>query len=679
MPFVPPNLDQRTFEQLVTELRRRIPTFTPEWTDLNDSDPGITLAQLFAFMSEQLLFQVNQVPEKGLITFLKMVGGERHPASPAVADVTISLATTTTTAERTLALSAGTRVETAGPPPGEKTPVRFETTTSMLLVNGDLVDVVSIDCSRNVTSLKTANLSTSETFFPFPTGRVGEELFLVLDLNPPGASWPPGRFRLRVNRAGSLEVGEPPLSVETGVEPRLTWSFSSDTITSGSTPVLTFIDFEPAADSTNELTRSGYLEFEFKDDADAARFKRAAGNVDVKQFQDKFVIRARLARPDAYLDLGLPELKTIRLNTVPARAVQTVTNELLGSSTSQPSQRFVLARTPIIPLSTVISVRPPGSATAVQTWHEVPDIFAADSDDLVYQLFPATGEILFGDGVHGAIPPPDDGSQAGGNITAAVYQFGGGAKGNVGAGALTNVFPIDAIAAPLKATNVLPAAGGADEQSTERALATAPALVRSRFRAVSADDFAALALETPDVRVERALALPNTRPQGSPGTVLGAVTVLLVPFAPFETSITRPIELPAFVAAAVLRFLDQRRLITTEVFVQPAPFRRVTANVSLVVQPLARVNDTRTAVVQSLDRFFHALVGGTDGQGWPFGGTIFFSQVFQRVLEVPGVARVERISIALDGAAAVECQDVTLRPGELLFSGAHVVEARSTP
>src|SRR4030095_7551674 len=130
----------------------------------------------------------------------------------------------------------------------------------------------------------------------------------------------------------------------------------------------------------------------------------------------------------------------------------------------------------------------------------------------------------------------------------------------------------------------------------------------------------------------------------------------------------------SFVAAAVLRFLDQRRLVTTEVFVQPAPFRKVTANVSLVVQPLARINDTRNGVVLALDRFFHALVGGTDGQGWPFGGTIFFSQVFQQVLQVPGVARVETITIALDDGTPVECRDVPLRPGELLFSGQHVVQ-----
>jgi predicted phage baseplate assembly protein len=207
MPFVPPNLDNRKFEDIVTEIRRRIPTFTPEWTDLNDSDPGMTLAQLFAFMSEQLLFQINQVPEKGLITFLKMVGGERHPASPAVADVTLSLKSTSSSSDTSFDVTAGTAVLTSGPPPGQKAPVRFETQIPFMLVNGDLVDVISIDCSRNVTSFAAVNASGTESFAPFPTGRVGEELYFVLDLNVPGATWPAGAFRLRVNAAGSTDVG----------------------------------------------------------------------------------------------------------------------------------------------------------------------------------------------------------------------------------------------------------------------------------------------------------------------------------------------------------------------------------------------------------------------------------------------------------------------------------------
>jgi len=429
MPFVPPNLDNRKFEDIVTEIRRRIPTFTPEWTDLNDSDPGITLAQLFAFMSEQLLFQINQVPEKGLITFLKMVGGERHPASPAVADVTLSLKSTSSSSERSFNISAGTGVLTAGPPPGQKTPIRFETEIPFMLVNGDLVDVVSIDCSRNVTSFAAVNAAGNESFLAFPTGRVGEEFFLVFDLNVPG-NWPAGAFRLRVNAAGSTDVGDPPNDVTPPDEgPRLVWSFGSGTDSSSGVDVLTFTDFTPSEDSTGELTRSGYLEFTFQDAAAAAAFVRASATDDIAQFQNKFVLRARLTRPDAFADVGLPSIATIRLNTVPASAVQTVSNEPLGASNGQPSQQFRLARTPIIVGSTAVQVTPPGGIGGVETFHEIDDIFTAGPNDLVYELLPATGVLLFGDGVHGKIPAPDDGSIPGGNVKALVYQFGGGKIG----------------------------------------------------------------------------------------------------------------------------------------------------------------------------------------------------------------------------------------------------------
>ena len=52
MPLPGLNLDDRTFEQLYQELRRRIPAYAPEWTDHNDSDPGITLMQMFSWLAE---------------------------------------------------------------------------------------------------------------------------------------------------------------------------------------------------------------------------------------------------------------------------------------------------------------------------------------------------------------------------------------------------------------------------------------------------------------------------------------------------------------------------------------------------------------------------------------------------------------------------------------------------
>src|SRR5438067_1533374 len=70
-----PNLDNRAYADLVEEARALIPTFDPEWTDHNPTDPGITLIELFAWLTEMLIYRTNRVPAQHLITFLKLLNG----------------------------------------------------------------------------------------------------------------------------------------------------------------------------------------------------------------------------------------------------------------------------------------------------------------------------------------------------------------------------------------------------------------------------------------------------------------------------------------------------------------------------------------------------------------------------------------------------------------------------
>src|SRR5512142_428151 len=91
MPLPIPNLDDRTFQDLVDEAKRRIPRYCPSWTDHNVSDPGITLIELFAWMTEQYIYRLNQVPDKNYIAFLDLIGVRLAPAQPARGDVTFNL------------------------------------------------------------------------------------------------------------------------------------------------------------------------------------------------------------------------------------------------------------------------------------------------------------------------------------------------------------------------------------------------------------------------------------------------------------------------------------------------------------------------------------------------------------------------------------------------------------
>ncbi len=85
-----PVLDDRSFDQLVAEAKARIPVHTPEWTNLNSSDPGVTIVELFAFLTDNLLYRSNRIPEANRKKFLSMLGISLQPASPGQGLVTVS-------------------------------------------------------------------------------------------------------------------------------------------------------------------------------------------------------------------------------------------------------------------------------------------------------------------------------------------------------------------------------------------------------------------------------------------------------------------------------------------------------------------------------------------------------------------------------------------------------------
>src|SRR5437764_670381 len=83
MPLPTAAIDTRTYQDLLDEARNRIPVHNPEWTNFHKSDPGITLLELFAFLTESLLYRVNQVPDRNRRKFLALLGVPLRPASAA--------------------------------------------------------------------------------------------------------------------------------------------------------------------------------------------------------------------------------------------------------------------------------------------------------------------------------------------------------------------------------------------------------------------------------------------------------------------------------------------------------------------------------------------------------------------------------------------------------------------
>src|SRR5215212_2226207 len=83
MPLKIPLLDDRKYQDLLDEALARVPVHNPEWTNFNKSDPGVTLIEVFAFLTESLLYRCNQIPERNRGKFLQLLGVPLRPGESA--------------------------------------------------------------------------------------------------------------------------------------------------------------------------------------------------------------------------------------------------------------------------------------------------------------------------------------------------------------------------------------------------------------------------------------------------------------------------------------------------------------------------------------------------------------------------------------------------------------------
>ncbi len=150
MPIESPNLDDLRFQTVRDLLIRQIPIVAPEWTDHNDSDPGVALIQLFSYLAEQVGFRLNRVPDKNYVEFLKLIGITLRPAEAAKTLLQFILAKPETTDG--FLITKGTQVKaksgggTAGPP-------TFETDADLDAVPAQMAALVTT-ASANLRDIK---------------------------------------------------------------------------------------------------------------------------------------------------------------------------------------------------------------------------------------------------------------------------------------------------------------------------------------------------------------------------------------------------------------------------------------------------------------------------------------------------------------------------------------------
>ncbi|UVJ39191.1 baseplate J/gp47 family protein [Arthrobacter sp. CJ23] len=131
-----PNLDDRSFAELVAGARERIRQIAPEWTDLSVHDPGITVIEAFAYLTDTLMYRLNRVPDKLYAVYLNLLGTSLYPPSTAETMLEFSRsAAGSGAAGQEIRIPRGTQVSCPPGVPGSPQPV-FTTTTAAVLAAG---------------------------------------------------------------------------------------------------------------------------------------------------------------------------------------------------------------------------------------------------------------------------------------------------------------------------------------------------------------------------------------------------------------------------------------------------------------------------------------------------------------------------------------------------------------
>jgi predicted phage baseplate assembly protein len=354
-------------------------------------------------------------------------------------------------------------------------------------------------------------------------------------------------------------------------------------------------------------------------------------------------LRVRLAE-GRYPAGRAPTIDFIRANVVEAENLSTIRDEFVGISRGLPHQVFTLQHQPVwVPTET--TVRADGASGALALWIQEtgqpaepwllkPDLLASGPEDPHYVLNASTGEIRFGDGKNGRIPT------AGAEIVARLYRYGGGKAGNVGAG-LINA-PLTVLTGVEKVTNDRPAVGGRDEQNIEEFKQRAPVRLRHRNRAVSIKDFAELTMEVGGIA--KATAIPLMHPDHLGVEVPGAITIVVVPDS--EDVPPQPSQAQL---EQVCRYLEPRRLLTTELYVKGPEYQKIRVMAHVSAQPYAAFDDVARRVKDELNAFLDPLGrAGSESSGADFGLELFPTSLYAVILSVADVKRVLYLELTVN-------------------------------
>jgi hypothetical protein len=712
MPLPTAAIDNRTYQDLLDEARNRIPVHNPEWTNFNKSDPGVTLLELFAFLTESLLYRVNQIPDRNRRKFLSLLGVPLQPATPARGLVAFA---NERGPLRPVTLADGLEVR------ARAVPFRTEQGLDVLPVEArayckqpkPLSDADKPYYEKLYTTYLDAGPPKELRLYeavPLPadgidlgSGTVDGAVWVALLIrgaDKPAPSTPPAldavKAEVRRQLANrTLSLGVAPLSPEPqrSLTPAGRPGRDAQTLLQVQVPrlpaggllpddpaqrVARYVSLPAVFPGRSVLAEPGVVQVTLPDAAGLglwANFQpQESGTGDFPPALDDTALNDRLVTwlrvsprdPDtddpAKLRVGL---LWVGVNAAAVTQRAHVAGESLPDGTGEPDQSAALAQAPVLPGSVRLTVVTGGQA---EEWREIDDLAPAGPEvptpdprqppgtapppprrSKVFALDAEAGRLRFGNGLAGFRPP------FGARLFVS-YDVAAGAAGNVGPNAIDGG-PL--LPAGLKVTNPLPTWGGAEAETVDEGERQIPRYLQHRDRLVNAADFETIALRTPGADLARVDVLPAFNPElgdNAPGDTPGAVTLMVVPrWDPRHPDTPEPDQ---HVLDTVCDYLEPRRLVTTELFLRGPVYKPVWVTVGIQAAGGLAIAPVCAAVRQALTDFLSPLPGppGDDGEptrpGWPRTKPVVAMELLAVASRVDGVLLVNGVTVAGDGGAA---------------------------
>lgn len=663
-----PILDDRSYEQIRDELIARIPVYAPEWTDHNPSDPGIALIELFSFLTENLLYRFNQIPDATKLEFLRLLQIPLEPAHPSRSMLAL------TTKEAAGVLVKGNSQTTAGD-------IKFTTQSEVRALPVSAIATVKItdelpedDSEEGIFYQQAAASVDATNTAPYHVETIWQdEPGVPRDLNASvdGLLWVAILAEKEDQKANVLQMlsqhPQAPLLMNIGFIPEtrleafddttsqqfadrfrcpgeganplgntVNWQISTGKFDSQDRPI--YLPLDILGDTSEGLSKEGVVRIQLPLNSDTVNTyqvedpnTRGVGDLPPlldDDLENRVVFWLRAFRNDGQ---GFGKVLYVGANATEVVQSVNAKAEFIGTGTGQPNQFYNLNHRQVIANSVSLEVEEP---QGWMLWQEVEGFYASSESDRHFVLDKQAGQIRFGTGIAGLTP------QIGQRVRVTKYQYGGGTSGNVAAEAINKISGSQGV----KLVNPFAAYGGSDAETIEAALDRIPGEIRRRNRAVTAGDFKELALLAPGANLGRSEVLPRYHPQLPELESAGVVSVVVWPKQDKQNpNAPMPDENQI---RDVCHWLDARRLVTTELYVLPPKYVSIAIAVGVKVKNGFGIDAVRHWVELVLRQYLAPLPPyGPTGQGWPLGRRVHGPELEAAAHQVEGVEYLEDLQV----------------------------------